>query len=284
MAFLSPPRSDSTPALTKVHMSAAQVISIPSPTPSTSSNTGKSDLKRKRHEGPNGLVYSQPQQTGTGQQIMTQIHYAVEYLKEKDRPMSFKDVLGYLSLKSATDQVRQTLRQILRTHRSVEYDKTGLNGQGSFRFRPKHNVRSADDLKGYLQKRSTAQGILVRELKDGWFGALETITDMEKRGDLLVTRNKKDNVAKMVWQNDPSLTQSIGPEFRTLWHSIPLPANPDDLRTKLEQAGLKPTSAPKDTSATNGQNKKKKKAPRRGGRQTNTHMAGILKDYSHKRK
>jgi hypothetical protein len=42
----------------------------------------KHDLKRKRPET-STIVYSQPADTGTGQNIMTQVTYAVENLKNK---------------------------------------------------------------------------------------------------------------------------------------------------------------------------------------------------------
>lgn len=268
-------------------------LSVPSPTASLSSATGKSDHKRKRgdafgagsHGAPSSTtVYSQPQQTGMGHHLLTQIHYAVEYLKEKDRALSFTDITGYLSLQNVSEQDRRAIQQTLQSHRSVDYDRHGLDGQGSFRFRPKHNVRSAEELRRYLQQRTTAQGIPVRELKDGWSGAIEAISMLENKGEVLVTRNKKDNQPKMVWLNDPSLSLAVDDEFQTMWHEVRLPANPDELRGKLEQAGLKPTSAPKDGSMLKGQKREKKRAVRRTGKLTNTHMAGILKDYSHKRK
>lgn len=72
-------------------------------------------------------------------------------------------------------------------------------------------------------------------------------------------------------------------DFKHEWHTIQIPPNPDDLRNSLLSAGLKPSSAPREVTATKPK-EKKRKAPRRGGKQTNTHMANILKDFSHMRK
>lgn len=72
-------------------------------------------------------------------------------------------------------------------------------------------------------------------------------------------------------------------EFKSEWHKIQIPANPDDLRNSLLSAGLKPSSAPREAAVAKSK-EKKRKAPRRGGKQTNTHMASILKDFSHMRK
>lgn len=214
---------------------------------------------------------------------MTQITYALEYLKSKEKPVSFKDIFDYLSIKDIDAQQKKTMHSILTNHAKVEHDKNGFGGKGSFRFRPTHNVRSADELLGFLQRQPTAQGISVRELKDGWPGAIDAIDNLELEGKLLVTRNKKDNSAKMVWPNDPSLAQHVDSDFRELWHKIELPPNPNDLRAELIKAGLTPTSQVVEKKQ-NADKKEKKKKVRRGGKTTNTHMAGILRDYSDRRK
>lgn len=38
-----------------------------------------------------------------------------------------------------------------------------------------------------------------------------------------MTRNKKDNQAKMVWLDDPTLGFIIDDEFKDIWHKIKLP-------------------------------------------------------------
>ncbi len=251
----------------------------PSPAPSTSSQTN--DLKRKRPESSN-VVYSQPADTGTGRHIMTQVTYAVEYLKNKEAPQSLSQVVGYLSLKSPESQ--QNIALILKKHDRVEYQRDPGNNNwdaGTYRFRPLHNIRSAKDLLAYLQTRPTAQGVSVRELKDGWSGADAAIETLEAKHQILVTRNKKDNHARMVWANDATLAQHVDPLFQSLWLKATLPSK-EDLPVELEKLGLKPTSTDPSSrvSAIPKENKKKQKKPRKGGRTTNTHMAGILRDYS----
>lgn len=75
----------------------------------------------------------------------------------------------------------------------------------------------------------------------------------------------------------------MDPDFRNEWHKIQIPPNPDDLRSSLKNAGLKPSSAARQATVSKP-DKKRKKAPRRSGKQTNQHMASILKDFSHMRK
>lgn len=76
----------------------------------------------------------------------------------------------------------------------------------------------------------------------------------------------------------------MDPDFVNEFHKIQIPSNPDDLRNSLLAAGLQPSSAPRQSEVKKTDNKKRKKAVRRGGKQTNTHMASILKDFSHMRK
>jgi transcription initiation factor TFIIE subunit beta len=228
--------------------------------------------------------YSQPANTGFGVSLPTQLFYTEEYLKEKDQPLSFKDIWSYLSIPLDSDTTEADLRHHLQSGRvKVIYDPKGFGGRGNYRYKSKHNVRSGEQLKGYLQRQKTMQGIDVKELRDGWKGSLPAIDELERNHEILVTRNKKNLDAKSVWADDPSLRQDIEPEFKTLWQQVPIPPTPEELRTKLLQAGLKPSTEKKIIS-TIITKQKKKKGPRKGGRQTNTHMQGLLKDYSHLRR
>lgn len=258
-------------------------VSAPSPTPSTSSSGG---TKRKRPDAP-AIVYSQPALTGTGESPYTQAHYVINNMREKQMKVwTFDELIDYLSIPQvdATKEQRNRLRYIFRNHPQIDYNSQGDNGRGTYRYKPKYNIRSADELKAYLQAQKHSIGISVKDLKDGWPDCIPAIEDLERQGQLLVTRNKKDFTPKTVWQDDPSLHQNIERNFHSDWHKIALPPNPDDLRAKLEAAGLKPTSAPKDTKKAVEAKPKKKKVTRRTGKQTNIHMLGILKNYDHKRK
>jgi len=192
--------------------------------------------------------------------------------------MTFQEICDYLGVTDPTS--RNQLEWILR---NPSQQRIELRGKDKYRYKPKYDVRNTEQLKGYLQNQKSAQGLSVRDLKDGWPSVQDAITDMEKKKELLVTHNKKDGTARTVWINDPTLMHKVDADFLNDWDKIQLPANPDDLRAKLVAAGLKPSSAPKKTVVT-GPKEKKKKAPRRGGKQTNTHMTSILKDFSHLRK
>ncbi|MCJ1253347.1 Transcription initiation factor IIE subunit beta [Lignoscripta atroalba] len=272
--------TSSSSKISNKRTAVAPRTSTPSDASSQISASSKIDLKRKRPE-PTTVVYSQPADTGTGKNIMTQVTYAVEYLKSKGTPQTLTDLLSYLSLQYREDDYKRTIGTILRNHEKVDYDRNG--GEGTFSFRPIHNIRSGDQLLAHLQAQPTAQGLNVRELRDGWPGAEEAIRKLEGLGKLLVTRNKKDDHAKMVWPNDPSLAVHIDDEFKSMWHKIRLP-EAGVLADELEREGLTPTNKSRSLKAKPKVQEKKTKKPRKSGKTTNVHMMGVLRDYSHLKK
>ncbi|KAI4190110.1 MAG: hypothetical protein LQ346_004980 [Caloplaca aetnensis] len=266
----------------KKHTVGAPVRPIPSPTPSQASDSSKHDLKRKRPDPPE-VPYSQPRDTGTGQHIMTQITYAIEYLKSRNTPQTLSDILSYLSMQTREQSYKSSVEKILRGHDKVNYYPAKEGTAALFSFRPAHNIRSAESLLKYLQAQRTAQGLSVKELRDGWPDAEDAITQLEGEGKLLVTRNKKDNHARMVWPNDPSLGFEIDEEFQNIWNRIKLP-EPGALADELEKEGLTPANKNRTMKKPVKVQEKTKRKPRSGGKTTNVHMAGILRDYSHLKK
>ncbi|CZR57121.1 related to transcription initiation factor IIE, beta subunit [Phialocephala subalpina] len=262
--------------------------SAPSPAPSNASNASKSegkDMKRKRE--PQNVVYSQPAATGYGTEAFTQVTYVIEFLKKKNEPKTFREILEYLSQVNADDRTKVLIARILRQHERVHHTpdpnlKVQSYDSGLFEHKPIINVRSKKDLIAYLQAKVDAQGVSVKDLKDGWPDCEDAIDELEKEHKILVTRTKKDNHARMVWGNDPTLHHEVDFEFQDMWHKTELPSV-DELVRKLQDAGQKPASEDpsKRIKAAPKPKEKKKRAPRRGGKTTNTHMAHLLKDFSH---
>ncbi|KAL8734661.1 MAG: hypothetical protein Q9166_001317 [cf. Caloplaca sp. 2 TL-2023] len=250
-----------------------------SSTPSQASDSSKNDLKRKRPDLAE-MPYSQPADTGTGQHIMTQVTYAIDFLKKKDEPQTFPAILQYLSVQTREDSYKRALEKILIRHDKVNYEVKHEGSPAVFSFRPMHNIRSAESLLGYLQAQRTAQGLNVKELRDGWPDAEDTISKLEAEGKLLVTRNKKDNHARMVWPNDPSLNFEMDEEFKNIWHKIKLP-EPGAVADELEKEGLTPANKNRIIKKPVKVQEKPKRKGRTGGKTTNVHMAGVLRDYSH---
>ncbi|KAH3919217.1 hypothetical protein HBI56_101300 [Parastagonospora nodorum] len=257
---------------------SASRVNAPSPTPS---NTSANGAKRKRPaEGAAAVVYSQPIDQGTGEHVYTRFTYTVNHLRDKNKWLPFDEIMNFLGVKVGDPQ-REQLRTLFRS----ESDGNRImwnSANDTYRYKPKLDIRNPAQLKGYLQNQKSAQGLSIKDLKDGWATVADDIKGMEDKKEVLVKR-AKDGVAKIVWDNDPSLMHPMDPEFMNEWHKIAIPANPDDLRATLMNVGLHAASAPRQING-GGPKQKKKRAARRGGKQTNTHMMHILKDFSGMRK
>ncbi|KAK6594981.1 transcription initiation factor iie subunit beta [Botrytis cinerea] len=237
-------------------------VSVPSPAPSNTSNTSKSENKDpKRKREPTNVVYSQPASTGYGTEAFTQVTYVIEFLKKKDEPKTFQEILEYLSQVHVEQSKKQLIAQILRRHDRVQWIAD-----------PKLKVQAWDS--GTFKHRPI--------IGDGWPDCEDAINELEKEYKILVTRTKKDNHARMIWINDPTLIHPVESEFQVMWHRTELPSV-DDLVRKLLENGQKPASEDpsKRVKVAPKAKEKKRKAPRKGGRTTNTHMAHLLNDYSH---
>ncbi|KAK9458296.1 TFIIE beta subunit core domain-containing protein [Dipodascopsis uninucleata] len=229
-----------------------------------------SDDDRKRKKVKTSLVYSQPADTGLGNHQLTQLHHAVEFIKKQDRPVSVADLSAYLSHVASP----ALLAQLQRIDR-INYDPIAH----TYEYRPLHNIRSADSLLLFLRRQQTARGLSVKELKDGWSTCIEAIDTLEKSGDILVLRTKKEGTPRLVWANMGGPIGTVESEFVTAWNKIQIPP-PAELPGRLSEVGLKPTSVDPATikKAAPVQERKQKK-PRKG-KVTNTHLTGVLKDYS----
>lgn len=215
-------------------------------------------------------VHSQPASTGMGQHRNTQVVHAVEYLKKLETPVLFRDLESYLS------GSLQPLIPLLQNNPNLRVD---LRNQ-TVTYVSKLGIYSGEDLLRYLLNQKTFSGLSVKELKDGWSGALPTISRLENDHKLLVLRNKKDNSPRMVWPNTEQGIGSMDARFVSLWQSAKVPTA-SDLPRMLEKAGLKPSSVdPSEMKQKPRQEpeKKQRRAPR--SKITNVHMRGLLKDFS----
>ena len=225
-------------------------------------------------------IYSQPAATGTGSDVRTKVIYAIESLKAKS-PASVSAatlIADNIRGPEQTPELLARFRAFMKANEKVAYHKA----TDSYSFRPVHDIYNADDLIGYLQSQSTALGLSVRDLKDGWTDVEKTIDELEKEKRLIVVRNKKDNHPKWVWADDPTLCSKVDDEFVRLWEGITMP----DHRAIVEALNRRGMTAadPQALAPKVIRKEKTKKKSSRQSKVTNTHMKGILKDYSHRRK
>ncbi|CAJ2504873.1 Uu.00g122670.m01.CDS01 [Anthostomella pinea] len=228
-----------------------------------------------------------------GGHIMTQLAFTVEFLKTKREPKQLHEILDHLTLSNIDEQTQKIFVNLMRNHPRINYvsasraqtaaDPTLAWRTGTYEFKAKiPGVHSKEALLGYLQGKTDASSLAVKDLKDGWPDCDAAITELEDANKILVVRTKKDNHAKLIWANDPYLCHSVDPMFKVMWHNIEIPTA-DDIVRKLAALGQKPASedprlkkmdAPKTAA-------KKRKSTRPPKHQSNSHMAHLLKDFSH---
>lgn len=283
---------------TTTSSSSAAAAAPASPSPSVGSTTSRNDAapptgtppgKRKRNDA---TIYSQPENTGYGDQIGTQMHFALSYLREKNGAKTLDDVLGHLSLMKQGDGYKENMAEMLRRHPRVDFipapDVTEqIWSVGKYAYRPIiPGVKDQTSLLRYLQARKDASGVAVKDLKDGWPDCEPALAALEGAHKILVIRTKKEGNPKHVYLDDPSLSVEIDGEFKNMWLRVPIPKS-EELPRKLMSVGQKPTSEDPLAGNKNVAQKakpQKKRAARRGGNVTNKHMEGVLKDFSHLKK
>ncbi|EXJ95003.1 hypothetical protein A1O1_00121 [Capronia coronata CBS 617.96] len=223
-------------------------------------------------------LYATPT-SAAGSDARTNVVYAANRLKEKfPESISWDDLVAFvLPSHKRTEEQIDMFRRFLQVNPKVSHDPA----TDSYRFKPLHDIASADDLLKYLQNQDSALGLNVRELKDGWTDVEETIDRLEAEHKILVVRNKKDNHPRMVWLDDPTLVAPLDQEFKDIWLQIPLPSVEDTIK-ELRRMNHKSTGEPARTDAITRPKKEKRKV-RRGQKVTNVHMQGLFRDYSERR-
>jgi len=241
-----------------------------------------SDSSKKKKRPKTNVVYSQPAETGTGHNVNTQLLYAVNHLKSNGNPMRLQDLAIMTSTPLDNDKV---LLEKFKAHDRVLWDpKTDL-----YSYRHDFNVRNKAALLTEIQRQTRkGGGLSVRTIKESWKEAPQAIEELEKEGEVFVTRTNKDGQLRMVFWNEIKPDEEHGgmqveKEFHTLWHELEVP-NDVDLLKQLAKEGLQATTAeslvPKGPAP---KRKGKKSAPKqRPVRLTNTHLKGTIdlsRDY-----
>jgi len=236
-------------------------------------------VKKKKPKA--NVVYSQPADTGTGVNVNTQLVYAVDHLKRNGNPMRLEDLAIITNTPLVNDRV---LFEKFKHHDRVSYDpKTDL-----FSYKHDFNVRSKPELLTAIQRTTLkGHGLSVRSLKESWKEAPQAVEELEKEGEVYVTRTLKDGQLRMVFYNEVKGDEEgpieVEKEFLDVWHGLVVP-NDTDLLKDLDNEGLKATNAEVSIPrAATGKKKGKKSAPRqRQAKITNTHLRNeidLSKDY-----
>jgi transcription initiation factor TFIIE subunit beta len=206
----------------------------------------------------------------SGSHLSTQLHLAVEYVKHHDTSISVAKLQNYLSF-----DITHTLLPLLKEIDRIKFDAD----TNTLEYVSLHNIRTADDLLNFLRSQPTFKGTSVKDLRDGWAGCPEAINELEEQNKILVLRNKKENAPRLVWANLGGEMGTIDDEFKEMWTTVKLP-DADSLYQALIDQSLKPTGADPQLIKKKPQQLEKKQKKARRGKITNTHMKGILKDYT----
>lgn len=245
-----------------------------------SSSSSSNSLKRSAgddydddFDGEHSIKNKKPAYDASGSHLSTKLLLAVDYIKERSKPVHIDALLSYLSLNN--DEQKSKLLSLIKNLDKIQYDPN----ENTLEYVSIHNIKNKDELLNYLREQPTFKGISVKELKDGWNDCIQSINELENEDKILVLRTKKDNHPRLVWANVGGELGGVDDEFVKAWQNVKLPDR-SELPGLLNKRGLKPASVDPATvkSATNNEPTKKRK--QRKGKITNTHMTGILKDYS----
>lgn len=233
-----------------------------------------SPRKRVKTEAPVQPTYSQPDARTAGKEIITNTHYAMQYLKKDGNQMgkTGAELESYLSIGT----LPSSLIHVLRKHERVHYDaKTD-----TYAFRPVYSVRSGPQLLTLLESQAATdrrcRGLLVKDLREGWPNCIEELVELEEKGEILLIKNKKDDRPKTVWRSSLQYATKLDQEFIDIFGAVRIPGR-DQLSKELESRGLKSTSLdPRSAINKTGQEAAKRKKPsKRKTKVTNTHMSGL---------
>ncbi|KAF7306563.1 B-block-TFIIIC domain-containing protein [Mycena indigotica] len=196
---------------------------------------------KKKPRPKSNVVWSQPADTGSGNNVNTQLVYAVDHLKSTPNPMRLEDI----ALLTGTPLLEDSLLlEKFKAHDRVLYNpKTNL-----YSYKHEYSFRTKPALLTEIQRATkNGGGIHVKTLKEVWKEAPAAVEELEAEGEVLVTRTVKDGQLRMVFWNEIKPTEEAGgkkveQEFMDLWHQLKLP---DDVELKRELAneGLQLTSA-----------------------------------------
>ncbi|KAJ7042666.1 hypothetical protein C8F04DRAFT_1076695 [Mycena alexandri] len=255
----------------------------PAPPPSEADPDFVPSSSKKKSRPKSNVVWSQPADTGSGNNVNTQLVYAVDYLKSTPNPTRLEDIALLTNTPLLEDPV---LLEKFKAHDRILYNpKTDL-----YSYKHKYNFRNKPALLTEIQRATkSGRGIHVKALKEAWKEAPSAIEELEAEGEVLVTRTVKDGQLRMVFWNEIKPNEDSGgvpveKEFMDLWHGLKLPDDVE-LRRELAKEGLQLTAAAQaPVRATTKKKGKRGGAPRqRQVRLTNTHLAGdidLTRDYA----
>ncbi|KAI1444364.1 transcription initiation factor IIE, beta subunit [Annulohypoxylon stygium] len=269
-----------------------------SPSPSKVTKPGGAPIKRQKRDGIASMSAAAATPAAAaaalasgdnGQNTMTHLQYAVEFLKAKREQKTFQEIINHLTLQHYGEDTQSHFADFLKRHSRIRFipdpkAKSQPNSwrSGKYEFLPAlPGVNSKVTLLEHLAKKRDASGTEVKAIKDGWPDCDAALAELEAEHKILTIRTKKEQTPRFVWLDQPELHHKVDDEFRMMWFKEPLPSV-DEMPRRLKALGQKATSSGAKTNA--GVHKappKRKKASRTQKKFENEHMRSIFD--SHKR-
>ncbi|KAJ6604215.1 hypothetical protein DFH09DRAFT_1121988 [Mycena vulgaris] len=161
-------------------------------------------LSKKKPRPKSNVVWSQPADTGSGNNVNTQLVYAVDYLKSTPNPTRLSDIALLTNTPLLEDPV---LLEKFKAHDRILWNpKTDL-----YSYKHEYNFRNKPALLTEIQRATkSGRGIHVKALKEAWKEAPAAIEELEQEGEVLVTRTIKDGQLRMVFWNEIKPTEDSG--------------------------------------------------------------------------
>ncbi|CUS24665.1 LAQU0S18e01442g1_1 [Lachancea quebecensis] len=240
---------------------------------STENEVKKREFKKEESPVPKKVKKTNggaPEQSLKGTHLSTKLLLATEYIQERGEAVPIEQIESYLSLSSENNVI-----PLLKNINKIKFDPK----HNTLQYVSIYDVHSAEELLQLLRSQVTFKGISCKELKDGWPQCTEVVDELETKNRVLVLRTKKDNQPRFVWYNFGGSLGGVDEDFVKMWENCKLPQR-GELPRKLQDLGLKPASVDPATVKRGSSRVEVKKRKQRKGKITNTHMAGILKDYS----
>ncbi|KAF8512099.1 hypothetical protein BU17DRAFT_96631 [Hysterangium stoloniferum] len=211
---------------------------------------------------------------------MTQLVYAVDHLKSNGNPMRLQELAIVTDTPLMSDP---TLLEKFKAHDRIVHDpKTDL-----YSYRHDYTFKNKASLLTEIQRKTqNGGGISVRLLKESWKEAPQAVEELEKEGDVLVTRTMKDGHMRLVFWNEIRPDEESGGMrveqgmYDLIFLAVSLILATVSLASEGLQATAAETVIPKPPA---GKKKGKKIGTRqRQSRITNVHLKGdidLTKDY-----
>ncbi|KAI1211258.1 transcription initiation factor IIE, beta subunit [Annulohypoxylon truncatum] len=225
-----------------------------------------------------------------GSHIITQLTYAVDFLKSKGTPKTLQEIMDHLTLQHYPEHVQKFFATTMQRHSRMQYrpdpkakslPESEQWRAGTYEFKPMlPGVTSKVTLLEYLQSKTDASATEVKAIKDGWPNCDEALMELEAEHKILTVRTKKEQTHRFVWLDNPALHHKVDDEFRAMWFKEPLPSV-EEMPRKLKALGQKATSGGTKANANAGQKAppKRKKASRVQKKFENEHMRSIFEQH-----